>query len=163
MNLIETLEAEMGKDVIPSVHVGDTVSVHYLIREGDKERIQIFSGTVLSISGRGIRRSITVRRIVQGEGVERIFPLHNPRVKEVEILRRGNVRRAKLYFLRDRIGKKTRVKELLGEKAKREKSRDDGIESGMAAAAAKRASAAKEAAQATDTDTATDGDGDGDE
>ena len=89
MNLIETLEAEMGKDVVPSVHVGDTVNVHYLIREGDKERIQIFSGTVLSISGRGIRKSITVRRIVQGEGVERIFPLHNPRVKEVEIVRRG--------------------------------------------------------------------------
>jgi len=139
MNLIETLEAEMGKDVVPSVHVGDTVNVHYLIREGDKERIQIFSGTVLSISGRGIRKSITVRRIVQGEGVERIFPLHNPRVKEVEIVRRGDVRRAKLYYLRDRVGKKTRVKELLGEKARREKDRDAGLAADQAAAAAERA------------------------
>ena len=150
MNLIETLEAEMGKDVIPSVHVGDTVNVHYLIREGDKERIQIFSGTVLSIGGRGIRKTITVRRIVQGEGVERIFPLHNPRVQEVEIARRGNVRRAKLYYLRDRVGKKTRVKELLGDKAKREKARDTGIRAEMAAAAARRApkvEAAPEAAE----------------
>ena len=111
MNLIETLEAENGKDSIPSVHVGDTVVVHYLIREGDKERIQLFSGTVLAMSGRGINLTITVRRIVQGEGVERIFPLHSPRVKEVEIQRRGDVRRAKLYYLRDRIGKAAKVKE----------------------------------------------------
>jgi len=138
MNLIETLEAEMGKDIVPSVHVGDTVSVHYLIREGEKERIQIFSGTILSIGGRGIRKTITVRRIVQGEGVERIFPLHNPRVQKVEITRRGDVRRAKLYYLRDRIGKKTRVKELLGEKARRERDRDANREAAMAAAAQER-------------------------
>ncbi len=146
MNLIETLEAENGKDVLPAVHVGDTVNVHYLIREGEKERIQIFSGTVLSIGGRGIRKTITVRRIVQGEGVERIFPLHNPRVQEVEIARRGDVRRAKLYFLRDRVGKKTRVKELLGEKARRERSRDESIQAAQAAAAAERAASKPAAA-----------------
>ncbi len=154
MNLIETLEAEMGKDVVPSVHVGDTVNVHYLIREGDKERIQIFSGTVLSISGRGIRKSITVRRIVQGEGVERIFPLHSPRVKEVEIARRGDVRRAKLYYLRDRIGKKTRVRELLGEKARREKDRDAGLAADQAAAAAERAQATASTEAEGDTEAA---------
>lgn len=154
MNLIETLEAEMGKAVAPSVHVGDTVNVHYLIREGDKERIQIFSGTVLSISGRGIRKSITVRRIVQGEGVERIFPLHSPRVKEVEIARRGDVRRAKLYYLRDRVGKKTRVKELLGEKARREKDRDAGLAAQQAAAAAERAQATASTEAEDDTEAA---------
>jgi large subunit ribosomal protein L19 len=146
MNLIETLEAENGKDCLPPVHVGDTVNVHYLIREGEKERIQIFSGTVLSMGGRGIRKTITVRRIVQGEGVERIFPLHNPRVQEVEIARRGDVRRAKLYFLRDRVGKKTRVKELLGEKARRERSRDEGVQAAQKAAAAERAAAKPAAA-----------------
>jgi large subunit ribosomal protein L19 len=140
MNLIQTLEAENGKDVIPAVHVGDTVNVHYLIREGEKERIQIFSGTVLSMSGRGINKTITVRRIVQGEGVERIFPLHNPRVKEVEIVRRGDVRRAKLFYLRDRVGKKTRVKELLGDKARRDQDRDASLQAAQAAAAAERAS-----------------------
>jgi large subunit ribosomal protein L19 len=139
MNLIETLEAENGKDSLPSVHVGDTVNVHYLIREGEKERIQLFSGTVLSIGGRGIRKTITVRRIVQGEGVERIFPLHNPRVKEVELIRRGDVRRAKLYFLRDRVGKKTRVRELLGEGARRQRTRDEAIIAADKAAAAERA------------------------
>lgn len=151
MNLIETLEAENGKDAIPSVHVGDTVVVHYLIREGEKERIQLFSGTVLAMGGRGINITITVRRIVQGEGVERIFPLHSPRVKEIEIQRRGDVRRAKLYFLRDRVGKKTRVKELLGEKARRERDRDTEKRTAMLAAAAERAAKAP-AAESTDSE-----------
>ncbi len=139
MNLIETLEAENGKDVVPSVHVGDTVNVHYLIREGDKERVQIFNGTVIAMTGRGIRLTITVRRIVQGEGVERIFPLHGPRVQDVQIVRRGDVRRSKLYYLRDRVGKKTRVKELLGEKARREKGRDATLVAAQEAKAAERA------------------------
>jgi len=121
MNPIEIVERELGKDRLPTVHVGDTVEVHYLIREGDKERVQLFVGTVIAFSGRGIRRSINVRRIVQGEGVERIFPLHSPRVKDVLITRRGEVRRAKLYYLRDRVGKRTRVKEKLGEKVRRER------------------------------------------
>ena len=88
--------------------------MHYLIREGDKERVQLFIGTVIALKGRGIRRAITVRRIVQGEGVERIFPLHNPRVQNVVTTRRGEVRRSKLYFLRERTGKSTRLKEIFG-------------------------------------------------
>lgn len=152
MNLIQTLEAEMGKDVVPTVHVGDTVNVHYRIREGEKERIQIFSGTVLSMSGRGINKTITVRRIVQGEGVERIFPLHSPRVQEVELVRRGDVRRAKLYYLRDRVGKKTRVKELLGDKARRSKDFDAGVEAAQASAAAERKAKQAPAAEAGEGD-----------
>jgi large subunit ribosomal protein L19 len=127
MHLIEKLEWELGKRELPAVHVGDTVEVHYLIREGDKERVQLFIGTIIAIKGRGIRRAATVRRIVQGEGVERTFPLHSPRVKDVVITRRGEVRRAKLYFLRDRVGKKTRVKELLGEKVRRERELEKAV------------------------------------
>ena len=119
MNLIEQLGKENGKKNPPAVRVGDSVRVHYLIREGDKERVQPFGGTVIAIRGRGIARNMIVRRLVQGEGVERVFPLHSPRVKEVEVVRRGNVRRAKLYFLRQRVGKQTRVGELLGESARR--------------------------------------------
>jgi hypothetical protein len=81
--------------------------------------VQPFAGTVIAVRGRGIARTVIVRRLVQGEGVERIFPLHSPRVKDIEVVRRGNVRRAKLYFLRERVGKQTRVGELLGERARR--------------------------------------------
>ena len=140
MNPIDSLERELGKDRLPTVHVGDTVEVHYLIREGDKERVQLFIGTVISFRGRGIRRTITVRRIVQGEGVERIFPLHSPRVQDVRITRRGEVRRAKLYYLRDRVGKKTRVKELLGEKVRREREAEKAARAEAAAKAAEKAS-----------------------
>jgi large subunit ribosomal protein L19 len=126
MNLIEQLGKENGKKSLPVVRVGDSVRVHYLIREGDKERVQPFAGTVIAIRGRGIARSLIVRRLVQGEGVERVFPFHSPRVKDIEVVRRGNVRRAKLYFLRERVGKQTRVGELLGERARRL----DGVEGG---------------------------------
>src|SRR5262245_18309639 len=119
MKLIDQLGRERGKKSLPAVRVGDSVRVHYLIREGDKERVQPFAGTVIAIRGRGIARNLMVRRLVQGEGVERVFPLHSPRVKDVEVVRRGNVRRAKLYFLRERVGKQTRVGELLGERARR--------------------------------------------
>ncbi len=140
MNLIETIERENGKKSLPTVHVGDTVEVHYLIKEGDKERVQLFIGTIIAIKGRGIRRSITVRRLVQGEGVERLFPLHNPRVKDVVITRRGEVRRAKLYFLRDRVGKQTRLKELLGEKVRKERE----FEKAMRAAASEESDSASQ-------------------
>jgi large subunit ribosomal protein L19 len=116
MHRLQTIEKELGKKTTPEVLVGDTVEVHYLIKEGDKERVQLFIGTVISIKGRGIRRTVTVRRIVQGEGVERVFPLHNPRVKDIVAVRHGETRRAKLYFLRDRVGKKTRLREVFGEK-----------------------------------------------
>lgn len=122
MDLIHELELELGKKSLPNVQSGDSVDVHYLIKEGEKERVQLFSGTIISVQGRGIRRNIIVRRIVQGEGVERTFPLHGPRVKDVVVTRRGDVRRAKLYYLRDRVGKKTRVKELLGDKSRRDRN-----------------------------------------
>jgi large subunit ribosomal protein L19 len=131
MHLIEKIERENGKRQLPGIHVGDTVEVHYLIKEGDKERVQLFIGTIIALNGRGIRRSITVRRIVQGEGVERSFPLHSPRVKDVVITRRGQVRRAKLYFLRDRVGKQTRVKELLGEKVRKEREFEKAMRAAM--------------------------------
>jgi large subunit ribosomal protein L19 len=116
MHRLQTIEQELGKKNTPQVRVGDTVEVHYLIKEGDKERVQLFIGTVIALKGRGIRRTVTVRRIVQGEGVERVFPLHNPRVKDIVAVRHGETRRAKLYFLRDRVGKKTRLREVFGEK-----------------------------------------------
>lgn len=152
MNLIDSLEGRLGKGAVPIVHPGDTVEVHYLIREGDKERVQLFIGTIIALRGRGIRRSITVRRIVQGEGVERIFPLHSPRVQDVVVTRRGDVRRAKLYYLRDRVGKKTRVKELLGEKARRGREHDRVLRDAMEQAAesddaAREASAREEAVE----------------
>lgn len=137
MDLIDQLERELGKQELPPVHPGDTVEVHYLIREGEKERIQIFTGTIVSVQGRGIRRNIIVRRIVQGEGVERTFPMHSPRVQDVIITRRGDVRRAKLYYLRDRVGKATRVKELLGDKVRADRE----AEKARRAAAAEKAKA----------------------
>ena len=137
MDLIHQLELEQGKTNLPKVQPGDTVDVHYLIKEGDKERVQIFSGTIISLQGRGIRRNMVVRRIVQGEGVERTFPMHGPRVQDVVITRRGDVRRAKLYYLRDRVGKRTRVKELLGDKARRDRDSERSRRSDIAAAEAK--------------------------
>ncbi|MGE0433791.1 MAG: 50S ribosomal protein L19 [Planctomycetota bacterium] len=103
--------------------IGDDVDVHYRIVEGDKERIQIFSGTVIRRKGSGLTSNFTVRRIVQGEGVERIFPTHSPKLMKVVVTRRGRVRRAKLYYLRTRVGKSTKIKERLGEPALRVKKR----------------------------------------
>ncbi|MCA9189151.1 MAG: 50S ribosomal protein L19 [Pirellulaceae bacterium] len=105
------VEKEYLKPEPPDFEIGDTVDVHTKIMEGDKERIQIFSGTVIARSGAGTREMFTVRRIVAGEGVERKFPVHSPRVDKVEVKRKGVVRRAKLYFLRDRVGKAVRLKE----------------------------------------------------
>jgi large subunit ribosomal protein L19 len=114
--LTKVSQSSLRAKPIGDFNVGDTVNVHTKIKEGDKERIQIFNGTVISRrSGHGdINDSFTVRRIVAGEGVERIFPVHSPRVEKVEVTRRGQVRRAKLYYLRDRVGKSTKVREQLG-------------------------------------------------
>jgi large subunit ribosomal protein L19 len=114
MNMMRQLELEHMKAEIPDFGVGDTVEVHYMIKEGDKERIQIFGGVVLAIRGSGIRRTATVRRIVAGEGVERVFPLHSPRIATIEVRERGKARRAKLYYLREREGKAVRVKPNMG-------------------------------------------------
>jgi large subunit ribosomal protein L19 len=99
------------KPEVPKFEIGDQVDVHQLILEGQKTRTQIFSGTVIARRGSGTNEMFTVRRIVQGEGVERIFPLHSPKIAKVEVKRTGRVRRAKLYYLRDRVGKATRLRE----------------------------------------------------
>jgi large subunit ribosomal protein L19 len=109
--LLKLAEAKSLKADPPQFEVGDLVEVHTKIHEGQKERIQIFSGTVISMSGSGTREMFLVRRIVAGEGVERKFPLHSPRVAEVVVKRKSVVRRAKLYYLRDRVGKAVRLKE----------------------------------------------------
>ena len=109
--ILEMVEKPSLKTEVPQFSVGDTVDVHTRILEGDKERIQIFNGVVIGRSGSGTREMFTVRRIVQGEGVERKFPLHSPRIAKIEVKRSGVVRRAKLYFLRDRVGKAVRLRE----------------------------------------------------
>ena len=113
MELIKVVEEKFSrKKPLPSFQVGDVVDVSVKIREGEKERTQIFTGTVIKVKGgRGIRGAFTVRRIVAGEGVERVFPFHSPMVENVEVKRPGKVRRAKLYYLRQRVGKATKVKE----------------------------------------------------
>jgi len=109
--ILAQVEKPHLKGEAPEFKIGDTVDVHTRILEGEKERIQIFNGVVIARSGSGTREMFVVRRIVQGEGVERKFPLHSPRIAKVEVKRSGVVRRAKLYFLRDRVGKDVRLRE----------------------------------------------------
>lgn len=109
--LLAHVEAKHLKAKPPQFEVGDIVDVHQRIVEGDKERIQVFSGTVIMTKGDGINACFTVRRIVNNEGVERIFPLHSPKIEKLEVKRKSRVRRAKLYYLRERTGKATRLKE----------------------------------------------------
>jgi len=109
--LLDFVESKSLKDTVPYFEVGDIVDVQCKIREGNKERIQVFSGTVIARKGRGINENFTVRRVVGNEGVERIFPLHSPNVVDVKAIRSGKTRRAKLYFLRKRPGKGVRLKQ----------------------------------------------------
>ena len=109
--LIEGVTANQLKDDFPDFSVGDTLDVHVRIIEGDKERTQVYQGVLIAQKGRGVNTTITVRRIFQGIGVERVFMLHSPQVANVKVERRGKVRRAKLFYLRERVGKATRVKQ----------------------------------------------------
>ena len=111
MNIIETLEKEQLRSDIPDFGPGDTVLVHAKIVEGSRERIQMFEGIVLGRQGEGVRETFTVRRISYGVGVERMFPVHSPRIEKIDVLRKGVVRRAKLYYLRNLTGKAARIKE----------------------------------------------------
>ncbi|WP_077367414.1 50S ribosomal protein L19 [Anaerosalibacter sp. Marseille-P3206] len=111
MDIIKMIEDEQLKKDIPAFNVGDTIKVHYRVKEGTRERIQIFEGTVIKRQGGGARETFTVRRISYGVGVERTFPLHSPRIEKIEITRKGKVRRSKLYYLRGRQGKAAKVKE----------------------------------------------------
>lgn len=119
MNLIKKLETEQIKEnMIDSFDIGDTVKVYYKIVEGKTERIQVFEGICIAMKRSGIGKTFTIRKISYGVGVERIFPLHSPKIDKIEITRYGKVRRSKLYFLRERVGKSAKVKELLGPKRK---------------------------------------------
>ena len=109
--IIAAVQQSQLKSDLPVIHVGDTVDVHVRIIEGAKERIQVFQGVVIKEQNGGLETTITVRRIVANEGVERTFPIHSPRVAKIEIVRRGDARRAKLYYLRDRVGKKRRLRD----------------------------------------------------
>lgn len=111
MDLIKALTNEQLKSEIPELNIGDTVRVHNKIKEGNKERIQMFEGTIIAKRGGGISATFTVRRVSYGIGVEKTFPVHSPNVEKVDIIRSGKVRRAKLYYLRDRAGKSAKVKE----------------------------------------------------
>lgn len=109
--IIEGLTKESLKTDVPQMDIGDTVNVHFRIIEGDKERVQVFQGVLISRSGRGINQMLTVRRIVDDMGVERIFPVNSPRVAKYEVVRKADARRAKLYYLRDRVGKSRRLRD----------------------------------------------------
>ncbi|MBR5505470.1 MAG: 50S ribosomal protein L19 [Clostridia bacterium] len=111
MNIIESLTSDQIRTDLPAFNVGDTVKVHVKIIEGNRERIQVFEGTVIAKKHGGIQETFTVRRISYGVGVERTFPVNSPKIAKIEITRHGKVRRAKLYYLRDRVGKATKVKE----------------------------------------------------
>ncbi|HIU05141.1 MULTISPECIES: 50S ribosomal protein L19 [Collinsella] len=111
MDYIRAIERQQIREDIPQVRVGDNVKVHYRIKEGDRERIQVFQGDVIRMSGAGARETFTVRKISFGVGVERTFPLHSPKIGKLEVVRHGRVRRAKLYYLRDRVGKAARIPE----------------------------------------------------
>ncbi len=111
MNLIDTIEKEQMKKTVSPFSVGDQVDVSVKIIEGDKERIQVFSGVVIAKNGGGFKETFTVRRIVQGEGVERVFPIHSPKIADIKVLKSGRIRRAKLYYMRKRTSKGTRLQE----------------------------------------------------
>ncbi len=111
MDALKLIAQDSLKSEVPVIEIGDTVKVHVKIREGDKERIQLFEGTVIARKGSGISETFTVRRLSYGVGVERVFPVHSPNVAKVEVVRHGRVRRSKLYYLRDRVGKAAKVKE----------------------------------------------------
>ena len=113
MDLIKELNKETLQNEVPSVQIGDTVRVHVKVKEGSRERIQVFEGTVIAKKHGGIEETITVRRISYGIGVEKVFPVHSPPIATIEVVRSGDVRRAKLYYLRGRVGKGAKVKEKL--------------------------------------------------
>jgi large subunit ribosomal protein L19 len=112
MDILHTVTANQLKTDVPEFRAGDTLAVHVRVIEGDKERIQVFQGVCIKIKGGGINETFTVRKISNGVGVERIFPLHSPRLAKIDVVRRGRVRRAKLYYLRNLKGKAARIKEL---------------------------------------------------
>ena len=111
--ILRAIEAEQMRNDLPEFHVGDTVKLHVKVKEGNRERIQIFEGTIIKVQNGGIQKTFTVRRISYGIGVERTFPVNSPKIAKIEVVRLGKVRRARLFYLRDRVGKAAKVKEQL--------------------------------------------------
>ena len=116
MDIIKNITEEQIRTDLPQLNIGDTVKVYFKVIEGTRERVQMFEGTIISKKGAGISETFTVRRISYGVGVERIFPVNSPKIDKIEVSRTGKVRRAKLYYLRDRVGKATKVKEKISNK-----------------------------------------------
>jgi large subunit ribosomal protein L19 len=123
MSKLRLVEAEQIRSDLPDFSIGDTLKVHYKIIEGKTERIQVFEGLCIAIKRGGIRKTFTARKISYGIGVERTFPLNSPRIQKIEISRRGRVRRAKLYYIRDRVGKSAKVAELITKKQAKDKDK----------------------------------------
>ena len=117
MDLVKAVEEAQLRNAYPEVDIGDFVKVHLKIKEGNRERVQVFEGTVIARKGGGLTETVTVRRLSYGVGVERILPVHSPKIERIEIVRKGRVRRAKLYYLRERLGKSAKVKEKLQTRA----------------------------------------------
>ncbi len=113
MDIIKALEQEQLRSDLPVLSIGDYVKVHLKVKEGSRERIQIFEGTVIAKKGSGLKETFTVRRVSYGVGVERILPVHSPKINAIQVVRKGKIRRAKLYFLRGRVGKAAKIKEKL--------------------------------------------------
>ncbi|MBQ2600843.1 MAG: 50S ribosomal protein L19 [Treponema sp.] len=143
MDLIKTIEEQQKKSAVADFRVGDTVKVHFEIIEGKTKRIQIFEGLVLCIKNSGVRKTFTVRKLSYGVGVERVFPVHSPRVKKVEIVRPGKVRRSKIYYIRDKVGKASKIKELISPKAKARVIASNKLVNSAAASEVKEAAAEK--------------------
>jgi len=130
MDIIRAIENEQVKENKTSFGIGDTIKVHFKIIEGKTERIQVFEGVCIAMKGSGVKRTFTVRKISYGVGVERIFPLNSPKIDKIEVVRRGRIRRAKLYYLRDRVGKSAKITELIVKK-KHKKKKSQEIEAGV--------------------------------
>jgi large subunit ribosomal protein L19 len=111
MNVIQQLEKEQQKKKVPALRAGDTVKVHAKVVEGTRERIQVFEGTVIRVTGGGLRQNFTVRRVTHGVGVERTFMIHSPRIDKIDVLRHGDVRQGRLYYLRGKVGREARIRE----------------------------------------------------
>ena len=138
MNVIDELELEQQKESVPALRPGDTVKVHAKVVEGTRERIQVFEGLVIRVTGGGLRRNFTVRRVTHGVGVERTFLIHSPRIDKVEVVRHGEVRQARLYYLRGKVGKEARIRERRAKEAPAAAAAEPAAGGGTATAAAGR-------------------------
>jgi len=148
MNVIDELELEQQKQSVPALRPGDTVKVHAKVVEGTRERIQVFEGLVIRVTGGGLRRNFTVRRVTHGVGVERTFLIHSPRLDKIEVVRHGEVRQARLYYLRGKVGKEARIRERRAKEAPAAAvaAEEPAVNGGTAKAAAGRRGRAKAAA-----------------